>query len=150
MKARLLYLFIFCALFWGCSPDEAVPTFPLESAVEVEIKELPVAGEKHVVLSCRTKKNYECANNFIKVSVQQAAGQVSISFLGITGERLCLEALGPARADLDLGRLPNGQYQFKLNGLKANQGTLTITDTRIQLSFPQLQGIEIVNPVFNR
>lgn len=150
MKARFLYPFIFCALLWGCGPDEAVPTFPLESSVEVEIKELLVAGTKHVVLSCRTKKDYECANNLIKVSVQQTAGQVSVSFLGITGERLCMEALGPARADLDLGRLPNGQYQLRLNGLEANQGTLTITDSTIQLSFSQPRGIEIVNPVFNR
>ncbi|MGV3502221.1 MAG: hypothetical protein ACO1O1_00825 [Adhaeribacter sp.] len=150
MMVRVLYLFIFCTLLGSCRPEEAVPTFPLESPVEVEIKEILLEGKKHVVLSCRTKKIYDCSNNYLKVSMQQAAGQVTVSFLGITGDRLCLSALGPARADLDLGQLPNGQYQLKLNGLEANQGTLTVTDTTIQLSFSQPQGIEIVNPVFNR
>lgn len=139
-----------CALLWACKPEEVIPTFPLESSVEVEIKELAVAGNKHVVLSCRTSKMYDCANNFIRVSLQQAAGQVTVTFLGITGDRLCMSTLGPARADLDLGQLPKGQYQLKINGLDSCQGTLTVRDATIELHFPQPKGIEIVNPVFNR
>lgn len=138
------------ALLWGCSPEEAIPTFPLESSVEVEIKELPVEGKKHVVLSCRTAKMYACANHLIRASLQQAAGQLTVTFLGVTGDRLCMSALGPARADLDLGQLPNGQYQLKLNALDNNQGSLTVSDATIRLSFSQPKGIEIVNPVFNR
>jgi hypothetical protein len=149
MMPRFLYLFVLVLLL-ACRREEAAPAYPLDSTVLVEIKEVRIADKKHVVLSCQTQKSYPCANFYIKSAFQQAAGKITIEFLGIGSDRLCPAAQGPARIDLDLGPLANGQYPIVLHHQAANAGTLQVSEGAIRLELPQPSGVQVVNPVFVR
>lgn len=146
---RYLILFVFMLLA-ACRREEAAPAYPLDSAVVVNIREARIGDTKHIVFSCQTRKSYPCSNFFIRSTLQQGAGRVRIDFLGVGAERLCTTAMGPARVDLDLGALADGQYTVTFNHQGAREGTLTVSAAAIELALPPSGGIEIVNPVVKR
>lgn len=138
-----------CLLF-ACSKEE-VGKVPLEGIIQVEVKEITIDDSPRIMLSCRTIKEYPCANYSIITDQEVIDEPLKITFLAIEAPHNCFTALGPARAEIDLGTLENGIYDLIINNQSlANHGSLEITDQAIVLNFPQQNGIEIINPTVQR
>jgi hypothetical protein len=74
-----------------------------------------------------TEKQYPCANYGIKFSEKVSKKEIVISFRRIIVPAMCLMAIGPAKAEIPLGQLEEGEYDiiFELNNTK-NTGKLFV------------------------
>ena len=136
-------------LFFSCEKEET--SHPISSTIQIQTNELAIGNEKRIFLSCATEKIYACSNFNIITSQQAQPNLFQVHFSGIDNIKHCATAIGPARAEIELGALKNGEYLLELNA-KAfrNSGKIKITDSEIILSFPHQQGIAIMNPVYKR
>ena len=146
LMSIILVLFLF-----NCEEETKVAVQKIESAIQVEIKETAGENGKRIILDCKTEKIYTCYNYTIQTERQNKNNGFAIQFTGTSLGPVCLDALGPARTQLDLGVLANGVYSLELNNMgTVNKGVLRVTDIQIMLDFPQLNGIQIITPVYNR
>ncbi|MGV3585760.1 MAG: hypothetical protein ACO1OF_02060 [Adhaeribacter sp.] len=136
-------------LLLSCEKEET--THPISSTIQIVAAEVNIANEKTIVLHCATEKTYTCSNFNIITTQEVQSNFFRINFSGIDKISYCANALGPARAQIDLGVLPNGDYTLELNGKSfRNSGTLKVTPTEIKLNFPTQDGIAILSPVIKR
>ncbi|KAA5549462.1 hypothetical protein [Adhaeribacter rhizoryzae] len=133
------------------SCEEAATTHPISSTIQIEPAEVNIANEKRIFLYCATEQTYTCSNFNLLTTQEVQPNFFRINFSGIDKINYCANALGPARAKIDLGALQNGDYTLELNGKTfRNSGTLKITSTEIKLDFPTQDGIAIMQKVFKR
>jgi len=147
---KLLYLFFFW-LIVSCEKEQTKPPITVDSLILIEVEDIMTNSEKKIILNCQTEKIYNCSNYYIDQTQIIADDKFSFIFNGIGTDKICTTALEPAKTTLYIGALASGAYplSLKVNGLQ-NTGTLTVTDTKILLDFPQQNGLKILNPVYDR
>lgn len=146
---RLLWI-AFLSLTFACEKEDAELT-PVDSVIQVEVKEALIEDSQMIILSCQTEKEYSCINFSIITDVKREENSFTVSFLGIDGQKICATAIGPANAEINFGALENGLYKLELNsGSWKNKGTLVVSDQKLVLDFPQQNGIEILTPSVQR
>jgi hypothetical protein len=93
-----------------------------------------------------TIKDEECLNVVIDASPLKRPQTVNIRIDNIIQPADCIEGLAPAMAQLDLGSMPIGFYNFSidLKNTIFNNGQLTITDERYSLEMETEDGIILV------
>jgi hypothetical protein len=124
---------------------------PIDSEITIEAREVLDVGSRSLTFYCKTKKIYPCINFPIITDKVSNNYSYKITFTQVEETPLCLAALGPASAVVDLSSLENGNYQIELNNADLkNTGTLKVTDSEIKLIFGQQNGIEILRPVTKR
>ncbi|MCH5715981.1 hypothetical protein [Niabella hibiscisoli] len=154
MKKLTVYAFI--VLLAACNKNAAIEENPIDngslidSKIKVSVKEY--LNTQKLVLYCATQKAYPCVNYHINTEQNfKENNKLSVTFTGVPETQVCLTAIGPATAEIDLSTLRNGQYVIELNNLGVkNEGLLKISDTELILDFKDQKSIEIITPVTKR
>jgi hypothetical protein len=141
MKTHILFLIVLLPLLLiliGCEDTVSDNTSytSIDSRINIKLREELSANSKKVILNCRTERIYGCINYGIDYSVIKTANNFRIKFSGIIISDICLTALGPASAQINLGNLSTGTYNLTLevNG-KTESALLIVTDSLYQINF---------------
>ena len=135
MPRSSMALLVMLALGTGCSEDADRGVYgPVDSRIEIGLVEDLNAGGRTLSLNCSTEKIYGCYNFLILNEAQVSGSTVTLFFTGIYKPQICLRALGPARAVIHLGTLPDGTYLLSAaaNG-QALRTDLTVSDTAYRI-----------------
>lgn len=141
MKKKTILLFL-AILFTACEDKVNLEGNPINSNINIAIKEHIEADARTLYLYCSTEKTYSCANYPIITETEVGLNRFKIDFVEVWKTDFCFTAIGPATAYINLSVLGNGKYDIELNnGNIKNNGTLTISDTRIDLHIKKQKGI---------
>lgn len=146
MKATY-FLFIISVLFFSCEsgPEEQVNT--LGSEISLSLAEYPEPQEKTLSFKFLTEKDFPCINYQISHNMQRAGNTITIELTSIEKADVCLNAIGPATAFIDVGNLPEGDYDLtiRLGKSISNHGTLSVTPQAYSLAFEEARGLIVEN-----
>ncbi len=118
----------------------------IKSKINIKPWELLDTNNREFVLYSSTEKIYPCCNYFIIFDSFVRYNEVYIRFNSIYKPEICLTALGPAKADVNLGRLPEGTYSLNIFVHKLhNSGRLIVTNDYYKLDLPNSKSISIEN-----
>lgn len=141
MKTHILFLLVLLTLLLMINACEDTVSdnasySSIDSRININLREDLSANSKNVILNCRTDRIYGCINYGIDYSVVKTANNFRIKFSRIIISDICLTALGPASAQINLGNLGAGTYNLTLevNG-KTESAALTVTDSLYQINF---------------
>ena len=142
---RLLKIFIL-SLSFACNNDDLDLKSPINSHLKIELREWISTDKKGLHLHAATEKIYPCVNFPLMFNQRSERKRIIINFTGVVETNVCLTALGPATASIDLSHLEKGIYELELNnGALKNHGKLVITDTETKLEFATQNGIQTIN-----
>lgn len=145
MDVKKLLLFVLSLLMACENTDDGLSKNPINTKIFIEARELLGANKRSLTFFCRTEANYPCINYPINYSLSNTESLYSIAFTDVGEVGLCLTAIGPATATINLNSIPNGVYQLEINNANLhNKGSLKVSDSEINLNFSTLNGIEIV------
>ncbi|NDV80398.1 hypothetical protein [Bacteroides sp. 51] len=151
-RTLILHLFAVSFLFTNvaCSNDD--DSASIDSDIQILVKEIMGTETNTFSLFCRTENIYPCVNYPILTTLDFKSNSLNINFTGVPEEiGICFTATGPATTEINLSALENGSYEIMLNnGSLNNSGTLTITDTKVELNVKTPKGIRITNPTLQR
>ena len=112
----------------GC--DKAI-----ETRTEIAITMMESSSQA-LQLYFSTTKIYPCCNYPIDLSWEKSSNIIDITFKGVIETDLCLTALGPATAMIDLGVLNNGTYQLNFyNEYIKQSGELIVSSDSYKINF---------------
>ncbi len=99
----------------ACQKDKDM--HDLSGTVMLELRELAADGERKFGLYAETKEEYPCLNFLIDYDLTHTSDGTHLHLSGVKAPTVCLTALGPAKAFVDLGKMDDGlhQLQFMLN-----------------------------------
>ena len=147
MNRVILAIFLITMLFACSKPStQQVKAEEDETVFRVGFKEQP-AVNKTLKLSISTKAIYPCVNFGIETKMIKNGNNILIELGKVVESVVCLTAIGPANAEIDLGTLPTGTYNLKFaaNG-KILTGSLIVTNEKYTLSFARQNTLIFVNP----
>ncbi|WPP49530.1 hypothetical protein [Catalinimonas niigatensis] len=152
MKAIRFAFLIPMLLIFSCEGEEALPSNTLGSEIEMSMAEYIDTDKRTLTLKFLTRKDFPCINYRIKHEVMVDHQLVNIVLEKVEAADVCLDAIGPAFAFIDLGQLTEKEYdlQIQLGESIINHGTLVVSKESYQLSLNENQGIELLNPNLNR
>lgn len=131
MKQIILSILLFWLLNLAGCQDLGEEAAPLESGLVINLSENLAPSQRTLTFNCSTEKIYGCMNFRIINRVRVGLGSIAIWFDGIDNPHICLTALGPARANIELGTLTNGNYNITISTAKQiTQATLDVTADR--------------------
>jgi len=98
----------------SCSDKSTNPPgidLSIESKIEIGMWEELDQNGRYLELICRTEKIYPyCNYSLVYKQLHNVPDRIQIEFLGIHIPYICLTALGPATACIEIGHLPSGTY----------------------------------------
>lgn len=117
----------------SCREDARV--VPIDSPVRVEVVERFTPAGRRLQVECETEREYGCMNYSIATRTDFWGRTIALQFRGVTMPQGCATALGPARATIALGAVPEDRYPLRLiaNGTTA-QGLLRVTADSLEIS----------------
>src|SRR5687767_5486917 len=136
MGMKKLLNFGIAALLVAC--EDVDSGSKLELKIKIETIEVLETTLRRLTFLFKKKKIYPCVNIPILTEKKIEETSFEITFTSIGETSVCLTAIGPATASVDLNTLRNGEYEIELNNAHLkNKGTLKVTDTEIALLFAQ-------------
>ncbi len=111
---RIAFYIIFCISLLmvlslsACQKEDDM--HDLSGVVMLELREVCVDGERLIALYAETREQYPCLNFFIDYEVTKELQQRSVHFKGLHVPKICLTAIGPAKAFIELGKMQKGQH----------------------------------------
>ena len=103
----------------------------IDSEIVITMKE---SSLRTLQLYFSTTKIYPCCNYPIDLSWKRSSNIIDISFKGIIKTELCLTALGPATATIDLSALSNGTYRLNFqDGNLKRSGELIVSSNSYKI-----------------
>jgi len=89
----------------------------LSGVVMIELREVSVDAERKIALYAESREIYPCLNFFIDYEVSKLHSHTYVHFKGLQVPKICLTALGPAKALIHLGAMEPGKHpvDFLLN-----------------------------------
>lgn len=90
-----------------------------EKTIDSEILVSAKYENGKVYIDAETEKTFKCINYSITNSIQRVEKTITVDFIEISILDICLVALGPAKAEMDLNELERGDYalKFVLDGI---------------------------------
>ncbi|MCB9232547.1 MAG: hypothetical protein H6581_12830 [Bacteroidia bacterium] len=87
-------------------------------------------GKQKFVLEYASDEVYECSNVAIVYELVESEGKITVKLQGKQDPEVCLTAIGPAKARVDLSHLAEGEYEFKTQyrNYAATNATLVVSD----------------------
>ena len=129
---RIAILSLF-GVFFGC--DDQSPFFKkLDSPITITIKEshdYNTTGEPKIVLKMATVITYECSNYQLAITEQRVNNVLRLNIQGISTGGICLTALGPATASIELNEAIE-QLEIR-NGEFTDRYDIDIDDEKIEV-----------------
>ncbi|MEQ1834295.1 MAG: hypothetical protein ABL977_14700 [Candidatus Eisenbacteria bacterium] len=132
-------------LFTACTDHSFAPRqgAPLDSQVLIGLTE--VLPEHSLVLYCRTAREYPCVNYTLAAQAQTNRGGYSLQFDHVVAPAVCATAIGPARAELELGTLGDGEHTLAMRArgsrlagtLHVSAGAYAVDAPGDAVSFPE-------------
>ena len=124
----------------------------VDSKINIRLVEIYDKSPRTLQLRFATEKMYPCANYPIIVSSQQLSNNIDISFKGVVNNiGICLTAIGPATATINLGALSNGTYNLNFyNGNVKHTGKLIISSDSYAINFANNELFNFTNAPLNR
>lgn len=152
MKATRFALLIPMLFILACEGEEAVPSNTLGSEIEMSMAEYIDTDQRTLTLKFLTLKDFPCINYRIKHEVMVDHQLVNIVLEKVEEADVCLDAIGPAFAFVDLGQLTEKEYdlQIQLGESIINHGTLSVSKDAYQINLNENTGIRLLNPDLNR
>lgn len=145
MKTIVLILFL-SAAFGGCKKSPA-PASSADENIKIKMVEEVDSTKRILVLNCYTENNFPCSNYSIESSFGVTNDKVVLTFSGISSPGICLTAIGPASATINLGSLSDKTYNLDLNIQNAAfSGQLTLTAANYKVTLPATNRVQFINP----
>lgn len=109
------FSFLAAASLVACQKDDEM--HDLSGTVVLELREHAVNGDRQMALYAETREEYPCLNFYIEYSYIKDSDSRHIHFEGVRAPRVCLTAIGPAKAFMGLGKMEEGEHelQFLIN-----------------------------------
>ncbi len=115
MKQTILSIFLSTLLFFSNCKDLGEEIPPLESSIVITPWENLSPSQRTFTLNCATDEIYGCLNFRIINRFAVGSGTIEIWLDGIYKPEVCLTALGPATANIELGALAHGNYNVVIS-----------------------------------
>ena len=151
--SMLLSLWVILSL--GCDNTSEVIIGPggdsINTVINISVFEKTVPGLRNVELRCQTDSIFGCINYLIDFDLTVTSDTVALKFIKIVKPIVCLPAMGPATAIVNLGTPANIAYKFPLtvNSLTL-PAQLILTDSTIEITGGDSTWTNIVRPVLYR
>jgi hypothetical protein len=110
---------------------------PIDSTISLDLWEELSPNQRTLQLRAATERIYGCSNFSIMYRLSVSTQLIQVDFLGIDLPPICLTALGPATATMNLGSLSNGSYQLILT----SNGSVTGSQLIVSDDF-----FKVINP----
>lgn len=125
--------FLLALSFAACQKEEEM--HDLSGVVVLELREHAPDGERKLGLYAETKDEYPCLNFLIDYELSHSSDVRHLHFPGVKAPTVCLTALGPAKALIDLGGMDDGLHhlQFLLNE-EYSEVKLQVSDTLVEVN----------------
>ncbi len=109
------FSFLAAASLVACQKDDEI--HDLSGMMLLELREHLVNGERQMALYAETREEYPCLNFYLEYSYTKDSDSRHIHFEGVRAPRVCLTAIGRAKAFLSLGEMEEGKHevQFLIN-----------------------------------
>lgn len=151
-KATPFALLIPLLLLLACEGEQAVPSNTLGSEIELSMAEYIDTDQRSLSFKFLTLKDFPCINYSIKHETVVDPQAIKIVLEKVEVSDVCLDAIGPASAFIDLGQLDEKEYdlQIQLGESLINYGTLSVSKEAYQIDLHDTEGIELLEPKLNR
>lgn len=148
MKATSFAFLIAVLFVLGCESETAQPVNTLGSEVELSMTEFVDEDQRTLTLKFLTRKDFPCINYRIKHSLTMDNQSIHIVLESIEESDVCLDAIGPASAFVELGYLPEKEYNLtvQLGESIVKSGTLAVSKNAYQVEMHDFDGVELLNP----
>ncbi len=148
MKTTSFAFLILLLFVLGCENETAQPVNTLGSEVELSMTEYVEDNQRTLTLKFLTRKDFPCINYQIKHSLRMDDQSVNIILEKVEESDVCLDAIGPASAFVELGQLPEKEYNLtiQLGESIVKSGTLTVSKNTYQIDMHDYDGVELLNP----
>ncbi len=145
---EILWLVICPVLLGGCLFDKQKDKI-VQVSPEFSIKMFEKLGEsKDFQLHVSSIANQSCTNFTINLSSILSGGKLTLRINEIIQPSFCLEGLGPAKGEANLGPVTIGSFKvnIQLKDALSNEGTLKVTDDEFKLELKTSDGLEVIFP----
>lgn len=141
------FLIIASILLFSCESESEEQINTLGSEISFSLAEYLDPQQKNLTFKFLTEKDFPCINYQISHQVQRVGNIITIELTDVEKADVCLDAIGPATAFIDMGNLPEGDYNLliKVGEAITNQGTLSVTPQSYQLSMEEPEGLIVEN-----
>ena len=120
----------------------------INSEINVTIME---NSSRALQLYFSTTKEYPCCNFPIDLSWKKSSNTIDITFKGVIETDLCLTAIGPATATIDLGVFNNGTYQLNFYNENVKQsGEFIVSSDNYKINFADNSLVHFRNIPLNK
>jgi hypothetical protein len=152
MKANCFAFVISLLFFVSCESENAEPVNTLGSEVELSMSEFIEQDSRTLTLKFLTLKDFPCINYRIKHQLYMDEQSVRVVLQEVEASDICLDAIGPAAAFVEIGNLEPKDYNLsiQLGESIINSGTLSVSKESYQINLAENQGIQLLNPDLNR
>lgn len=152
MKTTSFAYLIVLLVVLGCESETAQPVNTLGSEVELSMTEYVEDNQRTLTLKFLTRKDFPCINYRIQHSLRMDEQSINIILEKVAESDVCLDAVGPATAFVELGQLPNKAYKLtvQLGASIVKSGTLTVSKNAYQIDMHDYDGVELLNPELYR
>jgi hypothetical protein len=151
---RLYHFFIFLSLILltACEDENTEAVNTLGSEVDLSMSEFIDEGDRVLTFKFLTRKDYPCINYRIQHELNLTGNKLTIRLEKIKKAELCLDAIGPASAFIDIRNLSPKTYDFQiqLGASIIREGKLHVSKEAYQVEMEEHEGIHLTDKKINR
>ncbi len=141
--------------FFSCEKDNTLSiNYNIEEEFNIGIIEKLESNSKSIQLSVETIKSTYCPHSHIGYGYNffEASNRIEVDLLNVEEDQNCNDKDYNANAIIDLGDLPNGEYDLVINlaNTVPNVGALNITDYNYTLTVDPDLGLLVPHKVINK
>ena len=136
----------------GCDKNEKSKTDNgVDSEINIRMIEVFDNSPRTLQMYFATTKIYPCMNYPIDLSWNKTSNSIGFSIKRVIETNLCLTAVGPATATIDLGTLSSGTYQINLqNRGVMYAGELVVSSDNYSVNFIDNSAFNFSNSPLNK
>ena len=139
------WLILLLMISFSCSKESDPYVHPIDSTIRIDVDDLLDSASQSIILKCETIKEYHCTGFELKYRLVTEGYQIKLDFTHIYEHQGCFDQITPAHADIDLGDLKDGYYDFEITiNRKLSSGWLIVRGKEISARFNSHIGFSII------
>ncbi|MFP4089950.1 MAG: hypothetical protein ACLFUB_03200 [Cyclobacteriaceae bacterium] len=149
---QTVLIFFLLVFILACENEQAEPVNTIGSEIEFSMNEYMDAGDRVLTFKFLTKKDYPCINYGIKHQMIQDEQSIRVVLEKVETSELCLKAIGPATAFVDIRDLPAKDYELIIQVGESiiNEGKLHVSKQSYEVTFNEYNSLTLLNDKINR